>query len=172
MFGERPVCVCESLGEALRKEGAWLERQSVGVGDYVQEGEGMKEDKRKGVYIGAPACFELERCCQDLHRAFSENGVGGIYLVGSALERSDWRDIDIRMMLSDEEFDVLFPDAGERWEFDPRWIILTVSISQWMSKLTGLPIDFQFQRTNHANEHYKGPRSAMGMFYRKPIEEG
>ena len=123
----------------------------------------MKENKRKGIYIGAPACFELERCCQDLRRAFSGNG---IYLVGSALKRSDWRDVDIRMMLSDEEFDALFPDAGERWESDPRWIILTVSISQWMSKLTGLPIDFQFQRTKHANEHHDGPRSAMGMFYR------
>ena len=126
------------------------------------------EKRHKGVYIGAPACFELERCCQDLMRAFGNKG--GIYLVGSALERPDWRDVDIRMMLPDNIFDELFPIAGQHWEFDPRWIIMTVSISQWMSKLTGLPIDFQFQRTSHANEHHKGLRSAMGMFYRKERE--
>ena len=44
MFGERPVCVCESLGEALRKEGAWLECQSLGVGDWIQEGVMGTED--------------------------------------------------------------------------------------------------------------------------------
>ena len=121
------------------------------------------EEKRKGVYIGAPACFELERCCQDLKRAFPK---GHIYLVGSALKKQDWRDIDIRMMLDDGDFQEMFPAVVEnRWEFDPRWIILTVSISQWMSKLTGLPIDFQFQKISHANKHHDGPRSAMGLFY-------
>ena len=45
MFGERPVCVCESLGEALRKEGTWLVRQSVGVGDRIQEDVMGTEDE-------------------------------------------------------------------------------------------------------------------------------
>ena len=100
----------------------------------------MVDKKHKGVYIGAPACFELERCCQDLHRAFSGNGIGGIYLVGSAIERPDWRDVDIRMMLSDEEFDALFPDARDRWEFDPRWIIMSVSISHLCQFHSPLPL--------------------------------
>lgn len=90
---------------------------------------------------------------------------GGIYLVGSALDRPDWRDVDVRMILDDEDFAKLFPTASDRsWEFDPRWLVMTVSISAWLSKETGLPIDFQFQPRTHANERHKsGRRNALGM---------
>src|SRR4029077_18922075 len=63
---------------------------------------------KKASYIGAPACFALEQACQILRDAFGEYG---IYLVGSALERADWRDVDVRYILSDEAFAALFPDA-------------------------------------------------------------
>lgn len=121
--------------------------------------------RQKAVYVGAPACFELERACQDINRAFGENH--GCYLVGSALERPDWRDIDVRFIMSDDEFAALFPDAGSHWEFDARWIILTVSISQWLSKLTGLPVDFQFQPQTHANAKHKKQRNALGLRFAK-----
>lgn len=122
--------------------------------------------RKKGIYVGAPACFELEMACQHLHEAF---GGYGIYLVGSALERSDWRDIDVRMIMPDDEFDALFPNCRERgiWEFNPRWLIMTVSISEWLSKRTGLPVDFQFQPASHANERHKGPRNALGLIFAK-----
>lgn len=121
---------------------------------------------KKGVYVGAPACFALDQCCQIINDAF-----GGFhcYLVGSALERPDWRDIDVRHISSDEEFAALFPDAHPTaWEHDARWLLLTVSISAWMSKITGLPIDFQFQPQTHANERHKGRRNALGLRIRKP----
>lgn len=117
--------------------------------------------RRKGIYIGAPACFALEQACQHLSKAFGEYGC---YVVGSCLERADWRDIDVRYILSDEAFAKLFPDAQpESWEFDPRWLLMTVSISAWLSKQTGLPIDFQFQQQSHANARHRGPRSSVGM---------
>lgn len=118
------------------------------------------EARKKAVYVGAPACFALELACQHLHDAFGEYG---LYLVGSALERADWRDVDVRYILSDEGFAALFPDAGEHWEHNPRWLVMTVAISAWLSKETGLPIDFQFQPATHANERHSKPRNALGL---------
>lgn len=117
--------------------------------------------KRKANYIGAPACFALEQACQHLVAAFGRNF--GCYQVGSSLQRPDWRDVDVRYILEDGEFAELFPDAGDHWEFDPRWLLLTNSISLWLKQQTGLPVDFQFQPQTHANERHKGPRSALGI---------
>lgn len=124
------------------------------------------EPKKKASYVGAPACFALELACQDLRRAFPE---GGCYLVGSALERPDWRDVDVRLIMSDDEFDGLFPGCRERglWEFDARWLVMTTAISGWLTARTGLPIDFQFQPQTHANERHKKPRHALGLTFAK-----
>lgn len=118
------------------------------------------EPRKKAIHIGAPACFALEQACLHICDAFSGYGC---YVVGSALERPDWRDVDIRFIMSDEQFAEEFPAAGQHWEHDARWLLLTVSISQWLSKQTGLPIDFQFQLQTHANERHKGPRCAVGI---------
>lgn len=120
----------------------------------------MDEKKKKQVYIGAPACFALEQACQHICESFDGYGC---YVVGSALERPDWRDVDVRFIMADDKFAELFPTAGDYWEQNPRWLLLTVSISQWLSKQTGLPIDFQFQPQTHANEHHKGGRNAVGI---------
>jgi len=118
------------------------------------------EPRHKASYIGAPAVFALELACRHVCEAFDS---WGCYVVGSAMERPDWRDVDVRMIMSDEQFAALFPDAGEHWEHDARWLLLTVSISEYLSKVTGLPIDFQFQPQTHANERHKGPRNAIGI---------
>lgn len=68
----------------------------------------------------------------------------------------------MRFIMPDEDFAKLFPDAGQHWEHDARWLLLTVSISERLSKVTGLPIDFQFQPQTHANERHKGRRNAVG----------
>lgn len=130
--------------------------------------DAQKPNKHKASHVGAPAVFALELACQELNRAFAADGGGHCYLVGSALERPDRRDIDIRLMLPDEDFDRLFPAArGESHlhEHDPRWLIMTISISKWLSDLSGLPVDFQFQRQTQANKTHKGQRSAMGMMF-------
>ena len=120
----------------------------------------MSEPRKKSVYIGAPACFALEQCCQQLNDAFD---TFGCYVVGSSLERADWRDVDVRLIMSDEQFAKEFPTAGNHWEHDPKWLLLTVSISGWMSKVTGLPIDFQIQPQTHANDRHLGRRDAIGL---------
>jgi hypothetical protein len=118
------------------------------------------ERPAKATYVGAPAIFALEQCCQHINEAFDGFGC---YLVGSALKRQDWRDVDVRLIMSDEDFAALFPDARQHWEGDPRWLLLTVAISQWLSGQTGLPVDFQFQPQTHANERHPGQRSALGL---------
>jgi hypothetical protein len=130
-----------------------------------------EEPRKKGIYVGAPACFALELACKDLMAAFG-NGGGGCYLVGSALQRPDWRDIDVRFMLPDDEFDVLFPGTRENgiWEFDSRWLVMTTAIADWLAKRTGLPIDFQFQSQTHANERHKGRRNALGLIFARDDE--
>lgn len=125
---------------------------------------------KKGIYTGAPACFALEMAMQQVCEAFGVHKgkyFSGCYLVGSALERHDWRDIDIRLIMQDELFAETFPDAGSNWEFDAKWLLLTVAISQWLSKQSGLPVDFQFQPMTHANKAHKKLRSAIGLKFAK-----
>lgn len=130
------------------------------------------EKRAKGIHIGAPACFELELCCKHINEAFT--GHFGCYVVGSVLERPDWRDVDVRLIMKDEAFAALFPDChweANAWESDPRWLLLTVALSRWLSAHTGLPVDFQFQPQSKANERYKGRRNAMGMRMAKRSED-
>lgn len=117
---------------------------------------------QKPSHVGAPAIFALELACQQLDEAF--DGLG-CYLVGSALARPDWRDVDVRFIMTDDAFGALFPDAGKDgwWEHDPRWLLMVTAISAHLSKLTGLPIDFQFQPMTHANARHDRPRHALGM---------
>ncbi|MCE9618416.1 MAG: hypothetical protein K8R92_00720 [Planctomycetes bacterium] len=120
-------------------------------------------ERTKTCYVGAPSIFALEQACQMLGDAF---GRFNCYLVGSAMVRKDWRDVDVRMILPDDEFAKLFPAAladANQFQFDPRWLLLTVAISERLSKLTGLPIDFQFQPMTIANKRHTGPRHALGL---------
>jgi hypothetical protein len=68
--------------------------------------------------------------------------------------------------MPDAAFNRLFPDIPiggfGAWEQDPRWLLLTVSISTWLHQQTGLPVDFQMQPATYANERYPGPRQALG----------
>jgi len=115
--------------------------------------------RQKANYVGAPAIFALEMACRQLNEAFG----GYCYLVGSAIERPDWRDVDVRLMVEDEDFAKLFPDAGTHWEHDTRWLVTITAVSAWLQKQTGLPVDFQIQPRTHANAVHKGTRHAMGM---------
>lgn len=129
------------------------------------------EKPAKAVYIGAPACFALELAMQHVNLAFDRDSYGS-YVVGSCLERQDWRDVDVRMILSDEAFSRLFPDAADgAWEFDSRWLLLTTAISDWLRKQTGLPVDFQFQPQTHANAVHKKKRNAIGLRITKEMQQ-
>jgi len=121
--------------------------------------------RKKGIYIGAPKCFALELACRQLWDAFDEDDAFfGCYVVGSAMERPDWRDVDVVGIMADAAFFKLFPGATiHDFEFNPRWLIITVALSRWLSDQSGLPVDFKFQAMTHANSMHHGPRSAIGL---------
>jgi len=78
------------------------------------------------------------------------------YQVGSSLARPDWRDVDLRCILPDGEFEQLAgPDRS-------RLLLFNRAITALLSSMTGLPIDFQFQSMTEANQD-DGPRNAMGI---------
>ena len=81
----------------------------------------------------------------------------GPFLVGSATERPDYRDVDIRVILRDHTFDRLFRRRPEVVRF------LNRAFSVWGQQETGLPIDFQVQRFTEANAEFPGGRNAMGL---------
>lgn len=126
------------------------------------------EKREKATYVGAPACFALEQAAKQICEAFN---VSACYVVGSAMEREDWRDVDVRLIMADGDFAKEFPDADKHWEHDARWLLFVVSISAWLSKITGLPIDFQIQPQSHANERHSGSRNAIGMRFAKSTRE-
>jgi hypothetical protein len=125
----------------------------------------MSDKREKQVYVGAPACFALEMACQHICDAYD---AFGCYVVGSSLERQDWRDVDVRLILDDADFAREFPGVeGRSWEHDSKWLLTVVSISAWLTKHTGLPVDFQIQPQTHANDIHKGKRNAIGLKIRK-----
>lgn len=126
--------------------------------------ESSPPDRRKKAnYVGAPAIFKLEQACQHINAALGE---WGCYLVGSCIERPDWRDVDVRFIMDDAEFEKLFPSSNVHsalWEFDPRWLLFNVSITEWLRSQTGLPVDFQIQPQTFANERHNKWRNAIGL---------
>jgi hypothetical protein len=106
--------------------------------------------------------FRLHHACAVLVQAF---GVC-TYLVGSSLERRDFRDVDVRTILADEDFDRMFPGmVGHNPERSALWSLVCTSISLYLSEASGLPVDYQIQRRTDANEEHKGRRNALGIFY-------
>lgn len=138
------------------------------------------EKRKKVSHIGVPAVFKLDLACKHLNDAY---GGFGCYVVGSALERPDWRDVDVVLILDDELFKREFPGATHStFEFDTKWLLHTVAISDWLKAQTGLPIDFKIQPQTWANkthstkgengEPVKGKRrNAIGLRVAKPEED-
>jgi hypothetical protein len=92
--------------------------------------------------VGSPACLKLEQWGRLLNDAF---GVMP-YLVGSATTTKAWRDVDVRMILEDDEWDRIVGRRDRAHRMVARWNVLCTAISVWGTQFTGLPIDFQFQR--------------------------
>ncbi len=119
-------------------------------------------------YIGAPQFYNLQYACAMLVEAFGYH----VYLVGSALERRDYRDVDVRCILDDTEFDRLFPNiSGSNYQTDAFWCLVCCSISEWLAIRSNLPIDFQIQRRTQATAENEGTRSALALFIRRMSED-
>lgn len=107
-----------------------------------------------------PALLYLEQFGSHVWDAFGHPP----YLVGTSLTSKEWRDVDVRLILPDEEYERLFwplPAPDERTS--GKWVALCMAFSALGQQMTALPVDFQIQNQLNANETYKGkPRQALG----------
>lgn len=113
----------------------------------------------KGCYLTTAELYRLDTAVRPLREIIDEtDDYGGIYLVGSAGERPDFRDVDVRMILADTRFDALFGHS------EMLWAQFCYAVSRSLSIDSGLRVDFQVQRMTEANDRYGGrPRNALGL---------
>lgn len=108
--------------------------------------------------VGFPLQVALMQFGQLVYDAF-----GSIpYQVGSSLtQKRDWRDVDVRLILSDSQYASQGFGDPEYPHDNPRWMAMCVAFSHYGRQITGLPIDFQIQQQTKANADFPGPRSAL-----------
>ncbi len=129
----------------------------------------MTQNAKRACQLGPHQLRRLDLACVPIDQAW-----GTPYLVGSAMVRPDFRDIDVRLLLEDDEFDRLFPggadDYGTR-PFDAALNYLNGSISLMLTRVSqldgiGKEVDFQFQRRTEANARWSDlgehPRNPLG----------
>lgn len=110
--------------------------------------------------VGMPASLFLDEFGSQVWAAFGHC----CYHVGSSLtSKAGWRDVDVRLILNDEEYEVMGLGDPVRTHHNGKWVSLVLAYSALGRAMTGLPVDFQIQQQSYANEHYKGPRSALGV---------
>jgi hypothetical protein len=109
---------------------------------------------KKPHYLPAQPYLALNRAVGVIDRGLDTLG---IFLVGSVLERPDFRDVDVRAIMADEVFDRLFPGGESGMDSDAFWSLLCESVGAYLAQATGLPIDFQIQRMTEANAMHPGP---------------
>lgn len=109
--------------------------------------------KRRATSLSPPERLLLEQWGAQLRNAVGEYP----YLVGSVARGEDWRDVDVRLIVSNEGY-------AKLTEGRPYLVAaLNLAISLWGQRATGLPIDFQLQAESYANEKHNGVRSALGL---------
>jgi hypothetical protein len=109
--------------------------------------------------VGMPAALHLDAFGREIEAAFGHLP----YLVGTAAVGKQWRDVDVRLILPDDEFDHLFPPIEPGRFPDGLWSLLCAALSELGKQRTGLPVDFQIQRQSYANDRFPGVRQALGL---------
>lgn len=107
--------------------------------------------------VGMPATLKLNQFGRVVREAFGATA----YHVGSSMRSDEWRDVDVRVILEDEEFERQIGDLTRPMCMNQRWNALCLAFSALGREMTGLPIDFQIQQMSKANEEYPSGRSAL-----------
>jgi|SRR5665213_1053452 len=111
--------------------------------------------------VGMPAELKLQEFGSQVWNAFGSPP----YHVGSsmpAVNKDGWRDVDVRMILSDEDW--VAWGLGDPHSPNGKWVALCWAFSEMGKSITGLPIDFQIQQQTRANKVYGGEgRAALGI---------
>jgi len=78
----------------------------------------------------------------------------GSFLVGSALKRADYKDVDVRQIISDEDWLRLYNTVDIGY--------YNHVMSLWGQEITGLPIDYQIQSLTHVDN--RGEKHPIDLF--------
>lgn len=101
--------------------------------------------------VGMPATLFLEEFGSHVKFVFDEYP----FLVGSALTKKKWRDVDVRLVLDDEVYERLGLGDPIYPFLNGKWVSLCLAYSALGEKLTGLPIDFQIQQKSYAEQVFQ-----------------
>jgi len=110
--------------------------------------------------VGMPAALKLNAFGVWVFHAFGDCP----YLVGSAVRGKSWRDVDVRLILPDEEYDALFGPRQGAMQTNAKWSLFCAAFSALAKEQTGLPVDFQFDRRTEANQQHEGTRQPLGIW--------
>lgn len=109
--------------------------------------------------VGMPASLWLHQFGRMVFAAFGEHP----YHVGSSVREKLWRDVDVRVMLARGVYERMGLGDPKRPHANARWVAFCTAFSALGKQMTGLPIDFQIQEVDSANEEFGGGmRSALG----------
>jgi len=99
----------------------------------------------RAAYLPLSAFILLDHACRIITEAF--DGTYPVH-VGSSTQRQGWRDVDVRLVLDDDEYAGRFSDPAY-------WSLFCLAVSEYLSRVTSLPVDFQVQRRSQTRE-FKG----------------
>ena len=98
--------------------------------------------------------FLLDLACKPI-----QEGIGDTYHVGTSADgRQGYRDVDVRTILSDEQYGALLTAINAEGI-----AFMGLAIGHYLHALSGLPIDYQIQQQSAANRMHQGMRNPLGM---------
>ena len=115
------------------------------------------------MYLSVEELWRLSNACRPIEDAF---GGHNVWIVGSCLDRANYRDVDLRVILPDDEYTKMFHatkygvDGMSTGLFDQFLMLIQTSISAMLRETTRLPIDFQVQSQTESNQ-YNGKRNPV-----------
>lgn len=122
--------------------------------------------RKRATYLSPPDLYRLDWACRPIFDAFGTPP----YLVGSVFTRPDYRDVDIRLILPDEDVERLFGTEGRYGSPNAPTphalqLLFHVAFSDLIAKAANLsaPIDFQIQSMTEANVPEHGHREPIGI---------
>lgn len=105
---------------------------------------------KRHLRLGAPHHRALHEWGRNLREFFGHPA----YLVGSAARSEPYRDVDVRVILPDDEFDAMFGGYTRPMAVNRKWAVLCSAFTFYGWHATGLNIDFQVDRQTQANEQF------------------
>ena len=118
-------------------------------------------------YLGALESLRLDAACLIVSEALGAT----CWLVGSATMGREYRDVDVRVILEDVQFEALFGACPP--SLSPLRCLMGASISTYLREQTGLPVDFQIQKRSAVKEaDWSKPRVAMGWMTTQKDSDG